>query len=179
MARGQSAAADNQLNKTNAVGDSEQGKANALESKLIPGYSSLMDTGYLSPEEENAANVSEMGAAAQPFESMQFNAANKAAATNNGASLADQQDELASRQGDAESVAAAGLQREKMGNQEAGMYGLGQLKAQDQGEAAGMYGLGPGTLNARAAGMSGDQIGLGYFSAATGGASSAYAGRNG
>ena len=39
--------------------------------------------------------------------------------------------------------AASQLQREKMANQEAGMYGLEGLKAQDQAEAAAMYGLGP------------------------------------
>ena len=163
MARGQAQAADKQLKKTNAVGDTEQGTANSLEGKLIPGYTSLMDSGYLSPEDKNAAVVSEMGSATQPFQSMQFRNNNNAAATRNDASLTAGNDALALEEGRTAGSAAANLQEEQMRNQEAGMYGLGQLKSQDQEEAEKMYGLGPGTLGARAAGPSGDQTALGYI----------------
>lgn len=167
MARGQSQAADTQLSKTNAVGDTESAKANKLESELIPGYTSLMDTGYFSPEEEAASRTSEMGAATQPFESADFTAKNNAAATRNSAGLAEQEDQLALEKGQTAGGAAAELQKEKMSNQEAGMYGLQGLEAGDKQAMETMYGLGPGTLNARAAGPSGDQLAAGYITAAT------------
>lgn len=165
MARGQSQAAGDQLKMTDAVAGQQQGDQKALESKLIPGYSSLMDTGYMNPGEEAAATTSEMGAATQPFQSMGFQASNRAAATRNPADLTAQQDQLALEEGQTAGQTAAGLQEQKIQNQEAGMYGLGQLKSQDQQEAASMYGLGPGTLNARAAGGSGDQSAIGYINA--------------
>ncbi|HEX3156803.1 MAG TPA: hypothetical protein VHV32_19395 [Candidatus Angelobacter sp.] len=162
MARGQSQAADKNLAKTNAVGDASQSSANALESKVIPGYTSLMDTGYLSPEDKNAATVSEMGSATQPFESMNFKQANNAAVTRNDSNLTAGQDQLALEEGRTAGDAAAKLQEEQMKNQEAGMYGLTNLKSQDQQEAEHMYGLGPSTLSARAAGKSGDENALGW-----------------
>jgi hypothetical protein len=152
MARGQSSAADTQLKTTNAVAGQEGDKANQLESKLVPGYTSLMDTGYFSPEEEAAATTSEMGAATQPFESAGFKAANRAAATRNPADLTAQEDQLALDEGRTAGDAAAKLQEQKMSNQEAGMYGLGQLQQGDQHAMEQMYGLGPSTLGARAAG---------------------------
>jgi hypothetical protein len=168
MARGQAAAADTQLNKTNAVGDTNASQAGALESKLVPGYQSLMDTGYINPQEENAATTSEMGAATQPFQSEQFRNNNNAAATRNDASLTAGNDQLALEEGRTAGDAAANLQMQKMQNQEAGMYGLaGQEQGNRQTEGA-MYGLGPGTLGARAAGPSGDQAALGYLNWATG-----------
>ena len=152
MARGQVGAAEKQLGTTNAVAGTEQKDQQQLESKLIPGYTSLMDTGYLNPAEEAAATTSEMGAATSPFRSAEFQVANRAGATRNAADLTAQQDQLALEEGQTAGTAAAELQKEKMQNQEAGMYGLGQLKSQDQQEAENLYGLGPGTLNARAAG---------------------------
>lgn len=150
--RGQKQAAEKQLNTTNAVA-SEQGKeANALESDLIPGYTSLMKTGYLSPEEESAATTSEMGAATAPFESMQFREANESGATRNPASLTAGEDKLALEEGQASGDAASRLQQEKMQNQEAGMYGLSDLEKGNMDAMEKMYGLGPGTLEARAAG---------------------------
>lgn len=162
MARGQAGASDKQLKTTNAVAGQENQQANALESKLIPGYSSLMDTGYMNPEEEHAATTSEMGAATQPFESAGFQAANRAGATHNASDLTAQQDQLALEKGRTAGDAASELQKEKMSNQEAGMYGLGQLKSQDQDTMAHMYGLGPGTLGARAGGKSGDELAQGW-----------------
>lgn len=165
MARGQSQAADTNLKKTNAVGDAAQSKSDALESKVTPGYTSLMDTGYLSPEDQNAATVSEMGSATQPFESMGFKQQNNAAATHNDSNLTAGQDQLALDEGRTAGSAAANLQEEKMRNQEAGMYGLTNLKSQDQQQAEHMYGLGPGTLSARAAGPSVGQEIAGYGNA--------------
>lgn len=165
MARGQAAAANNQLATTNAVAGQNSGEAQGLESTLVPGYTSLMDTGYLSPEEENAATTSEMGAATQPYESMEFKAANRAAATNNAADETAQEDALAREESQAAGGAAATLQEEKMKNQLAGMYGLGEQEAGNQKMAESMYGLGPGTLEARAAGASGDQLATGYINA--------------
>lgn len=166
MARGQSQAASAQLTKTNAVGDQENTEAQGLENQLIPGYTSLMDTGYLSPEEGSAATTSEMGAATQPFESADFTAKNNAAATHNASGVAEQEDQLALEKGQAAGGAAEDLQNQKMQNQEAGMYGLNQLEQGNQGFAENMYGLGPATLQARAAGESGDQLATGYINAA-------------
>jgi hypothetical protein len=152
MARGQAGKSDAQLGMTNAVAGAENAQQQALESKLIPDYTSLMNTGYLSPEEEQAAVTGEMGAATAPFETAKFEAANRAGATRNAADLTAQQDQLALEQGRTAGEAASNLQREKMANEEAGMYGLGQLKSQDQQAMEAMYGLGPSTLQARAAG---------------------------
>jgi hypothetical protein len=152
MARGQKEAADKQLKTTNAVAGAENAEQGKLESTLIPGYTSLMDTGYMNPAEEHAAATSEMGAATSPFETAKFEAGNRAAATRNPADLTAQQDQLALDEGRTAGEAASNLQKEKMANQEAGMYGLGELRGQDIGLESSMYGLGPGTLNARAAG---------------------------
>ena len=152
MARGQSGAASKQLGTTNAVAGAQGGEAAALEGNLVPGYESLMNTGYLNPTEEGAATTSEMGAATAPFQSAEFKAANRAGATKNAAALPAEQDALALEEGQASGGAAAGLQEQKMRNQEAGMSGEsgleeGNLRAMEQ-----LYGLGPGTLQARAAG---------------------------
>lgn len=174
MARGQSQAADTQLSKTNAVGDTQQQKSDQLESQLVPGYTSLMDTGYLSPEEESAATTSEMGSAMAPFGAADFEAKNNAAATHNESGVAAQEDALALEKGQTAGQTAADLQKQKMENQEAGMYGLTNLEQGNQKEAEDMYGLGPGTLNARAAGESGDQIALGWANTLLGAGTSAY-----
>src|SRR5579859_1613627 len=160
MARGQSQAADTQLAKTNAVAGQQGEEAGKLENELIPGYTSLMDTGYMNPEEEAAATTSEMGAATQPFSTAEFRAKNNAAATRNDSSLASQEDQLALEEGQTAGGAAANLQKEKMANQEAGMYGLQGLESGNLSAMEAMYGLGPGTLQARAA-SSGPQWGFG------------------
>jgi hypothetical protein len=149
MAKGGGAAA-NQLNTTNAIGAQQQGTANTLQNQLIPGYTSLMNTGYLNPQQQGAATTSEMGAATAPFSTAQFQANNTAAATNNASDLGAQQDQLALSEGQTAGGAAANLQNQQMQSQLAGMYGLSQEQAASQGEAQGMYGLGPGTLNAQA-----------------------------
>jgi hypothetical protein len=169
MARGQSAAADTQLGKTNFVAGQQGAEAGGLESDLIPGYTSLMDTGYLNPAEEGAATTSEMGAATEPFESMQFKQANEAGATRNPASLTAGEDKLALEEGQASGDAAARLQEQKMQNQEAGMYGLNELEQGNMKAMEDMYGLGPGTLSARAAGKSGDELAQGWANWATSG----------
>lgn len=109
-----------------------------------------------------------MGAATAPFQSANFSAANRASATNNASDLTGQQDQLALEQGQTAGGAAAGLQEQQMSNQLQGMYGLQGEEAASRGEAMGMYGLGPGTLNARAAGQSGDQLAQGYAGLALG-----------
>ena len=162
MARGQAGAAEKQLGKTNAVAVDEGKRANKLESELLPGYTSLMDTGYFSPAEEGAATTSEMGATAAPFASAEFEGRNRAAATRNPADVTAQGDQLAMEEGRAAGDTAAHLQEEKMHNQEAGMYGIHQLQEGDRGAELSMYGLGPATLDARAAGQSGDQAIAGF-----------------
>lgn len=152
MARGQAGAAEKQLGKTNAVAVDEGNKANKLEDTLLPGYTSLMDTGYFNPAEEAAATTSEMGATAAPFSSAEFEGRNRAAATRNPADVTAQSDQLAMEEGRAAGDTAAGLQEQKMNNQEAGMYGIGQLQGGDRSAEMSMYGLGPASLNARAAG---------------------------
>jgi hypothetical protein len=167
MARGQSQAAQNQLGITNSVAGNEGTEAQGLENDLIPGYTSLMDTGYLNPEEESAATTSEMGAATAPFQSADFEAKNNAAATRNASDLPAQEDQLALEEGQTAGGAAAKLQQQKMQNQEAGMYGLNELEGGNLTAMEDMYGLGPGTLQARAAGPSGDQLAIGYINAGT------------
>lgn len=168
MARGQAGAADNQRHLTNDIGAGALSDSKALESKLIPGYTSLMNTGYMNPEEEAAATTNEMGASTAPFGAANFSAANRAAATRNPADLTSQQDQLALEQGQTAGTAAATLQQQKMQNQEQGMYGLEGLNQDQLKLTEGMYGLGPSTLQARAAGQSGDQTALGYLNFATG-----------
>jgi hypothetical protein len=168
MARGQSQAADSNLQTTNAVAGKQGQQAQTLENQLIPGYTSLMDTGYMNPEEEAAATTSEMGAATAPFASAGFQAKNDAAATRNDSNLPAQEDQLALEEGQTAGNAAATLQTQKMTNQEAGMYGLDQLEAGNLGASTSMYGLGPSTLNARAAGPSVGQEIAGYGNAAAG-----------
>jgi hypothetical protein len=163
MARGQSAISTKQLGITNQLGQTEQGQAESLESQLTPAYSSLMNTGYFSPAQQNAATTSTMGAATAPFGAAKFDAANRAAATRNPADLTAQTDELALEQGRTAGTAAADLQNQQMQNQMAGAYGLTGLEQGNQQTMAQMYGLGPSTLQARAAGLSGDQIAQGYL----------------
>lgn len=152
MARGQVGAANKQLSTTNDIGADERKRQQDLENKLVPGYTSLMDTGYFNPEEEHAAVTSEMGATAAPFETAGFEAAGRAGRTRNAADLTAQQDQLAMEQGRAAGDTAANLQKEKMQGQLAGTYGLGQLRKEDLDAMQSMYGLGPSTLQARAAG---------------------------
>lgn len=165
MARGQSQAADTNLKTTNAVAAGEGAQSQQLENQLIPGYTSLMDTGYMSPQEEEAAVSGGMGAATQPFKSAEFSATNRAASTRNPADLTSQQDQLALEEGQTAGDEANKLQESKLQNQEAGMYGLNQLEAGNLQSMDSMYGLGPGTLSARAAGPSGDQLATGYINA--------------
>jgi len=178
--RGQKQAAEKQLKLTNQVAEGRGRKANKLEEALIPGYTSLMNTGfvspedaemnqsligsgYLSPEDAAAATTSEMGAATAPFDTAGFEARNRAAATRNPAGVAEQEDALALSKGRTAGEAAARLQREKMSNQlsglsmktggqQFGMYGLNTLEGANLRAMEEMYGLGPGTLGARAAG---------------------------
>ena len=166
MARGQSQAASENLAMTNKVGAGYNTQAENLQSKLIPAYTSLMNTGYLSPEEEAAATTNEMGAATAPFETAKFEAANRAAATRNPADLAAQQDQLAREEGQTAGRAAGNLQAEKMQNQLAGAGGLANLSAEDLRAMESLYGLGPGTLEARAAGKSGDELAMGWVNTA-------------
>ena len=154
MARGQSQAAEAQLGTTNQIGAQAGQQAGQIHNKLIPGYESLMDPGYLNQADKNAATVNEMGAATQPFESAKFDANNRAAATRNPAGVAEQQDQLAQEEGRTAGTAAGALQQQQMQNQEAGMYGLGNIGQEQTGLEESMYGLGPGTLQARAAGSS-------------------------
>jgi hypothetical protein len=152
MARGQSQAASNQLDTTNGVAGAQGTEAQALENKLVPGYESLMNTGYLNPAEESAATTSEMGSATSPFQAAKFDTTNRAAATRNPAGVQSGEDALALEEGQVSGGAAANLQQQKMQNQEAGMYGLNELEGGNLKAMEDMYGLGPGTLNARAAG---------------------------
>lgn len=148
MSRGAAGAAQKSLATTNAIGSDEQKRANALQDKTTPGYTNLMNTGYLNPAEEGAATTSEMGAATAPFESAKFDANNTAAATHNASDLTANQDQLALSEGRIAGDTAAGLQKQKMQNQQAGMYGLNQQSAQDQNASESMYGLAPSTVNA-------------------------------
>jgi hypothetical protein len=152
MARGQSQLASSQLGITNSVAAQEGKQSGELQQQLIPGYTSLMNTGYENPEEAAAATTSEMGSATAPFETAKFEAANNAGATRNAADLTANQDKLALEEGQTAGGAAAELQKEKMQNQEAGMAGLTTLQQGDQKTMADLYGLGPSTLGARQAG---------------------------
>src|SRR5437868_1748597 len=99
MARGQSQKADDQLKKTNAIGDQQNAAASEIGGFTEPRYKTVSDTGYFSPAEEASATNSVMGGATAPFESAKFEANNTAARTNNAADLTANQDELALREG--------------------------------------------------------------------------------
>ncbi len=132
-----------------------------------------MNTGYMNPTQESAATNSEMGAATAPFASAGFQAANRAGSTRNASDLTAQQDQLALEEGQTAGTAADTLQKEKMANQQAGMYGLQGLQAGNQNTMGQMYGLGPSTLQARAAGGPGV---MGNLIGAAGGAGAAWLG---
>jgi hypothetical protein len=140
--------ADQERQTTNAIGAQNNTQAQQLESQLVPGYTSLMNTGYLSPEEKAAATTSEMGATTAPFKSAEFQAANRASATGNASDLTAQQDQLALEEGQAAGGTAANLQEQQMQNQLAGMYGLAGQEQGNQAQTASMYGLSPALLNA-------------------------------
>jgi hypothetical protein len=160
MAKGQAQAANKNLATTNQIGANELTESNQLEGQLLPGYTSLMNTGYLNPQQKEAATTSEMGAATAPFAAADTQATNRAAATRNPSDLTAQQDQLAIEKGQAAGGAADTLQSQQMQNQEAGMYGINQLQAGNQAAATSMYGLGPSTLQARAAGGPNPILGL-------------------
>jgi len=179
MARGQKEAANKQLATTNAIGAGNNQEAGNIEKSLVPGYTSLMSTGYMDPAEEAAATTSEMGAATAPFKSAEFQAANRAGATRNASDLTAQQDQLALEEGQTAGMAAADLQKQKLANQEAGMYGLAGQEAGNRQETEAMYGLGPGTLGARAAGggwTQGFKDVAGVFTGGGGGGGGGYGG---
>lgn len=152
MARGQKQAADAQLKKTNAVGDTYNAGASEIGGFTEPRYKKLATSGYFSPAEEAAATNSVMGGATAPFQTAKFEANNTAARTNNAADLTANQDELALREGRTAGEAADQVQNDKMKNQMSGLYGLSGMRAEDMNAMEAMYGLGPPTLNARAAG---------------------------
>lgn len=140
QARGEQMAAA-QMGITNAQAAQQGAQAEELESAVIPGYMSLMNTGYVTPEEKAAATTSEMGAATAPFQSAEFQAGNRAAATRNPADLTAQQDVLAQEEGQTAGNAAAELQNQQMRNQLAGMYGLTNLSEENLRAMGQMYGL--------------------------------------
>lgn len=148
LCRGAESAAQDQLKKTNAVGDTSQATADKLGAQVTPGYTSLMDTGYASPGEEGAATTAEMGAATQPFQTAQFQNNNRGAATNNASDVTAGNDTLALEEGQTAGTAAANLQQQKTANQEAGMAGISGEQQMNTGEAESMYNLGPQTINA-------------------------------
>jgi hypothetical protein len=148
MARPTTAQANTNLQTTNAIGQGQQNQANQLQNTLIPGYTNLMNTGYLSPQDQEAATQNTMGATTAPFSTADFEAKNRASATNNASDLTANEDQLAMEEGQAAGGSAANLQQQQMANQLQGMYGLGQEQQGAQGEAESMYGLAPSTLNA-------------------------------
>lgn len=158
MARG--AAAANQLATTNGVAQGDLAQA-------MPAYTSELQTGYMNPQEETAANTNEMGAAAQPFTAAKSEAANRASRTNNASDLTSQQDQLALEQGQTAGQTAGYLQQQKMGNQQQAANAL-------MGQSNSMYGLGPGTLDAQAnlvnASWDGAKLGAGILEAGMQGA---------
>ena len=143
----------NQLSTTNQVATNAGQQQQSLYNTLTPAYTTLMDTGYLSPADKAAATNTTMGAAAAPFSAANFQAANRAAATRNPSDLTASQDALALEEGTAASNAANELQQQQMQNQEAGMYGLGQEQSGELGLEESMYGLGPSTIQAATAGQ--------------------------
>lgn len=149
MPRGAAGQAKKTLGTTNAIGAQQQTQANQLENNtLIPGYTNLMDTGYMSPGEEGAASTAEMGAATAPFGAAQFQANDTAAATRNASGQNANADQLALEEGQVAGQTAAGLQQQKMGNQMAGLSGLNQLYGTNTSEAESMYGEAPSLVNA-------------------------------
>jgi hypothetical protein len=171
MARGQSQAASSQLNTTNQIGQNELGQANQLESSLIPDYQTDLTQGY-TPQEQTAMTTAGEGAIGSAYGSAAQDAARTAGRTNNASSLTAGQDQMALNKGTAMGQEAAGLQTEfanqQQTNRARGEQGIGNLEAGNLQSGDMMYGLGPGTLQARAAGTSGDQLAQGWVNTALG-----------
>lgn len=180
MARGAAGAAQSNLGTTNAIGAQNNTEAQNLEGQLVPTYTSMLNMGETPQQSEAATNNGE-GAVASSYGAAQMGANNAAARTNNGSSLAAQQDALAMQKGQATAGEANNLQTQNnavlQANREAGLSGLQSTFGSNQGQTASMYGLGPNTIqawngaNAQNTALLGDVLGAG------GAIGAAYAGK--
>ena len=108
-----------------------------------------------------------MGALASPFAAAKTAMTNSAARTNNSAGLTAGQDALARGQGIAAGQQSAANQtafaNDAQQQEAQAQQGLAGIYGINQDTMAKLYGLGPGTLQARAAGPSGDQTAMSWL----------------
>lgn len=165
MARGPT----NETNLLNTNASNLQGNATSAEQTLLPTYSSMLSTGYATPQEAESAVNSGMGSVGSTFDTAAQEQQNEAARTNNPASLAASEDQLALEKGTALGDEANQLQAQKMKGQLAGAQGYQDLFKTNQDAADNMYGLGAHMF---APGQKGLSVGQGisnFFDALAGG----------
>lgn len=169
MARGQAAAANNQLKLTNSAGEQYQNNA----SSLLPGLEGdaealTKSTGY-DPETMSAITGAGMGATNAAFGSAAGQVNRTAAKTGNTASTAPALDQLARNKGQAQGQEAGDIQIQNANyansQRMAGLNMLNNIYGTNVSASNQAYGYGPSTLQARAAGQSGDQLAQGYLGA--------------
>ncbi len=141
-----------QLNNATAAQMAQQQEA--LQSQLIPTYTSMLNQGY-TPQEKEAMTTSGIGAIGSTYGAATQMAANRAARTRNEAGVAAQEDVLARNKGTATGTEAANLQQQfaqqRLKNLYAGLSGLSNIFGQDISTEAKLYGLGPEDVRAAAA----------------------------
>ncbi len=160
MARGQAQAADAQLGLSNTVAGQQGGLASgvfgadwpAVQNQINPNGATRNALTQLPTQGANAA-----------FNARQQAASQRVAKTNNSAGYGELSDKLAMDKGQADATAALQGQKAVTDLQGEGIKNAGNLFGVSTDAMAKMYGLGPGTLQARAAGLSGDQIAQGYL----------------
>ncbi len=151
---------------TNQVAGAEGTQANALESKLIPSYEGMMNEGYR-PEELNAMRTSGMGGVAAAADTAGWMGENRAARTGNAAGVGAEESQLARDKGVSMGNEAANIEmanaNERSANRKFALSGEQGLFGTNTGAMESMYGLGPKFLEARAAGKSGDELGMAWM----------------
>jgi hypothetical protein len=90
---------DQQLAGINTLNQQLLGNQQQLGNSLVPQFQSIANSSGLSPADKAAVTSQSQGALASAFDSLQQNAANRAARTRNSAGFADLADDLARQKG--------------------------------------------------------------------------------
>jgi hypothetical protein len=161
MARGQAQAADAQLGLTNQVAGQQGAQAQGILGVDMP---AVMNQINPSATTRSAMTQLPTQGANAAFNARQQSNAQRVAKTNNSAGYGALSDKLAMDKGQADSTAALQGQTAITNLQNEGVKNAGNLFGVSTDTMAKMYGLGPSTLQARAAGQSGDQAAQGWIS---------------
>jgi hypothetical protein len=162
MARGQAEAANAQLATTNDIGNKAGAQSQGVFGAAWPAIQNQLTP---SATTQSALTQLPMRAAGAAFNAADQSAQNRMAKTNNSAGFTGGADKLARDK--AAAMSTAGLQgQEAVQNlQNEGVKNATGMFGTSQDTMAKMYGMGAPTLQARAAGLSGDQIAQGYIGA--------------